>query len=156
MAKVRCGGVGGGKNIISLDFRFHKLCCICCACSMHHNYVLFNIIFMLYKGFEMECIHRCISQMSWCWLRSASLWAVSFVFILDSRVLKKSFRHGKVSHVLECHGKFKLFVLCYSQLCLLRWRRTFMPGCLWSSVKREVGLYHLQLHGFFLHVTREY
>lgn len=24
-----------------------------------------------------------------------------------------------------------------------------MPGCLWSSVKREVGLYHLQLHGFF-------
>lgn len=27
----------------------------------------FYIVFMLYKGFEMECIHRCISQTSCCW-----------------------------------------------------------------------------------------
>lgn len=77
-----------------------------------------------------------------------------FYFHFTVRVLKKCFRRGEVSHVLECHGKFKLFVLCYSQLCLLRWRLIFMPGCLWSSVKREIGLCHLQLHGFFLPVRR--
>lgn len=50
-----------------------------CFSPTPHSYVL--IIFMLYEGFEMECIHRCISQTSWWWSRSVSLWAVSPLFI---------------------------------------------------------------------------
>lgn len=63
--------------VVLQDLRW--LFCGCCICRTHHIYMsfFFYIIFMLYEGFEMECIHRCISQMSCCWSRRASLWAVS-------------------------------------------------------------------------------
>lgn len=41
------------------------------------------IVFMLYEGFEIECIHRCISQTSCCWSRRLSLCAVSYFLTLQ-------------------------------------------------------------------------
>lgn len=38
---------------------------------------------MLYEGFEIDCIHRCISQTSCCWLRRLSLCAVSYFLTLQ-------------------------------------------------------------------------
>lgn len=48
----------------------------------YHFHVLY-IVFMLYGGFEMECIHRCISQTSCCWSRRLSPRAVSYFVTLQ-------------------------------------------------------------------------
>lgn len=49
---------------------------------MYHIYMS-CIVFMLYEGFEIECIHRCISQTSCCWSRRLSLCAVSYFLTLQ-------------------------------------------------------------------------
>lgn len=98
---------------------------------------------MLYKGFEMECIHRCISQMSCWWLRRAFLKAVSHVlFITHQSLLYYRVLHRKASHLLSS-WKDKTDIYCCFQLFSLTWKLISMPECQWSFAKRRWGLLNL-------------
>lgn len=111
-----------------------------CFVAIPHSYV----IFMLSEGFEMECIHRCISQTSWWWSRSASLWAVS-----PPLLISLSFSSSVSTNCVccdDCDPNLKTNVSFssssfYPKLSLWTWKLIFMPGCLWSSVKRKAGVY---------------
>lgn len=84
-----------------------------------------NIISMLCKGFEMECIHRCISQMSCCRSKSVSPWAVSHLFFLFD---PQQNGFGRTENVVD--GVFYFRVLFVSpQLFLLIWKPIFMHVC---------------------------
>lgn len=110
-----------------------------CFSPIPHSYVL--IIFMLYEGFEMECIHRCISQTSWWWSRSAFLWAVSPLFIHFTARFFFSFNKF---HYRRVSCLTRLFFV-YPQLSLWILKLIFTPGYLWSYAKRKAGAYFKQL-----------
>lgn len=97
---------------------------------------------MLYEGFEMECIHRCISQTSWWWSRSASLWAVSPLYIY--------FTARFFFSVNKFHYRRVFWFFFNPQLSLWIWKLIFMPGCLWSYAKKKAGAYFKRLLCYFI------
>lgn len=122
----------------------------CCVFRSHHTHMSLFISYLLYEGFQMECIHRCISQTSCWWSKRASLWAVShLLYVLTARFLflLNNFHCREVSHVLDHHWSLKFNMPCCPQRSSLIWKLIFMPGCLWSSAKRKTGGYLWQLLG---------